>query len=127
MPRWSIPLIGVIALVAACANPERDKLDKGMAHAKRLFGEVGRNPIAAMAFGSTREGGGTLAGYIANNSPEDADLPRFADDRPSGPWSIALRALGEDLVIIEGFGEKTDKPIVADTLSVRLKQRTPEP
>ena len=127
MRRRLIPLLAAVLVLAACANPERDKLDKGLAHAKRLFGEVSRNPISTLAFGSTLEGGGNLSGYIANNSPENADLPRFTDDRPSGPWSIALRFFGEDRVIIEGYGEKTDKPIVADTVSMRLKQRAPTP
>lgn len=122
-----VVLLGAVVLSAGCANPERDKLERGMAHARRIFADVARNPISAGAFGSTLEGGGTLTGYIAASTQDNTNLPTFNDDRPSGPWSIALRMAADDRVIIEGFGETTDKPLRADTVSVRYARRPSTP
>jgi len=116
-------MLCAVMVVGACANPQRDKLDRGMTFARRMFVEAGRNPIAAQALGSNTEMGGNLTTYLAANMPEHADLPMYQDDRPSGPWSIALRALGNDRVIIEGYGESLDHPLRADTVSVRFGPR----
>jgi hypothetical protein len=108
-----------LCLLVACANPQREKLDRGMAFARRQFVEATRNPLAATALGSNMEMGGTLATYLAANMPEHADLPRFQDDRAAEPWSVALRAVGTDTILIEGFGDALDRPLKVDTVVMR--------
>jgi len=76
-----------------------------------------------MSLGSTLEQGGQLANYIVGTIPEKNDLPAFANDRPSKPWTVVLRVLTTDRVVVEGFGTSLDKPAVAETISVR----TPAP
>ena len=83
-------------LVTACASPERSKLERGMAYAKREFLRAGRNPIAALSLGSVTQMGGNLSSYLYAAMPDKSDLPQFQDDQPSGPWSIALRATAGD-------------------------------
>ena len=111
--------ISVLIIAAACANPERSRLERGMDYAKRRLLEANRNPLAAASLGSIAEMGGNLSSYLYAAMPENADLPRFEDDHPSGRWSISLRALGGDTVIIEGFGESLARPIRAETIVVR--------
>jgi hypothetical protein len=94
-----------------------------MTFARRQFVETGSNPVAAVVLGSTIEGGGTLSTYLVASMPEHADLPPFADGLPSGPWSIALRQVGADTIIVEGFGEGTDHPLLADTVLMRPRHR----
>lgn len=113
----------VAIAVAACSNPQRDKLDRGMAFARRQFVEASRNPIANMALGNAAEMGGGFSTFLVANMPDNADLPRYQDNVPGGPWSIALRAYGEDKVIIEGFGDSLNAPLVAETVSVRFVPR----
>ena len=117
--------IGFALLLSAlsCGNPQRDRLERGVAYARRQFVEAGRNPLAAVALGSTVEMGGGLTNYIANGMPDNADLPRFQDYRPAEPWSIALRSTGGDTVIIEGFGASLDRPLLAETVLVRPPRR----
>ena len=119
MPTPSRILIVTLLGAAACGNPDRSKLERGVAYARRQFVEAGRNPIAAASLGSTTEMGGNLSSYLYAAMPENADLPRFLDDRPSGPWSVALRAPGADTVIIEGFGASLERPLLAETVLVR--------
>ena len=113
----------VLTALAACSNPQRDKLDRGMAFARRQFVEVSRNPMANMALGNTAEMGGGFSTFLVANMPDNADLPRYEDNAPSGPWSIAVRAYGEDKVIIEGYGDSLNAPLIADTVSVRYVPR----
>lgn len=94
-----------------------------MAFARRQFVEASRNPIANMALGNTAEMGGGFSTFLVANMPDKADLPRYQDDTPSGPWSIAVRAYGEDKVIIEGYGDSLKAPLIADTVSVRYVPR----
>ncbi|HTI04545.1 MAG TPA: hypothetical protein VL549_04470 [Gemmatimonadales bacterium] len=125
IPKAGLAAIVVIALVGGCSkpNPERAKLDRGMAFARRQLGEASRNPMANMALGNTAELGGGFATYLAANMPDNANLPRYQDNAPSGPWSIALVAYGDDKVIIDGYGDSLDAPIVAETVSVRFTPR----
>jgi hypothetical protein len=117
---WLYRRAGItIALLLGCANPKQEKLERGMAFARRRFMEATRNPIAMMALGSNMEAGGNLTTYLAANMPDSANLPRFQDDRPAEAWSIALRAVGRDTIIIEGYGEKLDRPVKADTVIMR--------
>lgn len=109
--------------LAACGNPQREKLDRGVAFAARHFREATRNPAAAAALGSITETGGTLTTYIYASMPDKADLPRFNEGSPSEPWSIALRAFEGDKVIIEGYGDSLNRPLVAETVSVRFGPR----
>jgi hypothetical protein len=115
------PFAACLALLclAACGNADRARLDRGMAFAHARFAEVATNPLAAVAFGSAGETGGSLSGYLAASMPPNADLPRFRDGAPEGPWGIALRALGDGRVVIEGYGASLDRPIRADTVAVR--------
>ena len=116
--------LAIVAVTAAgCSNPNREKLDRGMAFARRQFVEVSRNPMANMALGNTAEMGGGFSTFLAANMPDNADLPRYQDNEPSGPWSIAVRAYGADKVIIEGFGDSLNAPLVAETVSVRYVPR----
>lgn len=113
----------LIVLLAACADPRRDKLDRGMAFARRQFVAASRNPVANMALGNTAEMGGGFSTFLAANMPDNADLPRYQDNDPSGPWSIAVRAYGDDKVIIDGYGDSLNAPLVAETVSVRYVPR----
>jgi hypothetical protein len=114
--RAALPLLTVLA---ACGSPERGRLERGMAFARRLFEEAGRNPLAAASLGGALEMGGNLSSYLYAGMPENADLPRFRDGRPDGPWTIALRAGRGDTIIIEGFGESLERPVLAETVLVR--------
>lgn len=94
-----------------------------MAFARRQLVAASRNPVANMALGNTAEMGGGFSTFLAANMPDNANLPPYQDNEPSEPWSIALRPYGEDKVIIEGFGDSLNAPIVADTVSVRYTPR----
>lgn len=116
-------IVAALLVLAGCAKPERSRLERGVAYARRQFVEASRNPVAAASLGSAAEMGGNLSSYIYAGMPDNADLPRFQDDRPSGPWSVALRALGSERVVIEGFGESLDRPVLAETVVVRFGPR----
>src|SRR5437879_4193642 len=62
-----VALLCAVVAAAACADPQRDKLDRGMTFARRMFVEASRNPIAAQALGSNAEMGGNLTTYLAAN------------------------------------------------------------
>jgi hypothetical protein len=94
-------------------------MERGMAFARARFLAISRNPLAAMVFGSNVEQGATLSAYLAAEMPDNADLPRYQDGGPAGPWGIALRALGADTVLIEGYGEALEGPILVDTVALR--------
>ena len=113
----------LVLLLGACANPQREKLDRGMVFARRQFIDATRNPMAALALGSNIESGGTLATYLAASMPENADLPPFQDGRPAEPWSVALRAVGTDTILIEGFGDALEHPLTVDTVVMRPSHR----
>lgn len=108
----------LLLLATACSNPNQDKLERGMAFAKGRFSEIGRNPIATAAFGSNVGSGGSLTSYLAASMPENADFPQFQDNQPVGPWSIALRLVGSDTVLIMGYGESTATPMKTDTVII---------
>jgi hypothetical protein len=117
--------VALLLTLTGCSkpNPQREKLDRGMAFARRQLVEASRNPIANMALGNAAEMGGGFTTYLAANMPDNANLPRYQDDEPAEPWSIALRAWGDGKVIIEGFGDSLNAPIVAETVSVRYTPR----
>ena len=122
----TIAAVTLVLLGCAKPNPQREKLDRGMAFARRQLVEASRNPMANLALGNTAEMGGGFSTFLAANMPDNANLPRFQDNEPAEPWSIALRPDGEDKVIIEGFGDSLNAPIVAETVSVRYTpRRTP--
>ena len=120
--------VALMLTLLGCAkpNPRREKLDRGMTFARRQLVEASRNPMANLALGNTAELGGGFSTFLAANMPDKANLPRYEDNEPSEPWSIALRAYGEGKVIIEGFGDSLNAPIVAETVSVRyIPRRAP--
>ena len=115
----SLMTLALVAAASACGNPKRDHLERGIAYAKRQFLEANRNPLAAASLGSITEMGGNLSAYLYAAMPDKADLPPFHDGQTTEPWSIAIRALGGDTIIIEGYGETLARPIRADTVLVR--------
>lgn len=122
---YGTAIVVVMLAVLGCSrpNPQREKLDRGMAFARRQLGAASRNPMANMALGNTAEMGGGFTTYLAANMPDNANLPRYQDNEPAEPWSIALRAYGDNQVIIEGYGDSLNAPIVAETVSVRYTPR----
>lgn len=112
----------LLLTLSACAprvDPRQAKLDAGMAFAHRTFARVGTDAISAMAFGSTVEQGGGLVTYLAANAPDGLDLPPINDGGPSGPWSLAVREIAGPAVVIEAYGDSLDRPLRADTVSLR--------
>ena len=110
-------MLSALALVS-CKSAERSRLERGMAFARTNLESAGRNPIAGMSLQSALEMGGSLVGYLAANAPENADLPRFEEGRPSAPWTVVLRQLDGGTVVLEGFGEDLASPILVDTARI---------
>ena len=125
VPKARVTAVIVLIGAAGCAkpSPQREKLDRGMAFARRQLSAASRDPMANMTLGNAAEMGGTFTTYLAANAPDNANLPRYQDNNPAGPWSIALRAYGDDKAIIEGYGDSLNAPIVAETVSVRYTPR----
>lgn len=112
---WVVALSAGLLALWACANPSRDRLERGVRFAKAQFQDTGRNPFAAAALGGQAEMGGTLLTYLASTIPDNADLPRYDAERPSQAWTVVLRATQDRLVIIEGYGEDLARPLITDT------------
>ena len=117
--RWS--LIPITLAVATCGgtDPDRARLDRGVAWAVAELERVNTNALAAGAFREIRDQGGTLVTFVVAGVAEGADLPRFANDTPSAPWSVVLREIAGDRVVVDGFGASLDRPLVSDTVAIR--------
>ncbi|MBI1723306.1 MAG: hypothetical protein HYR48_05300 [Gemmatimonadetes bacterium] len=110
-----VPLVAGFLALWACANPSRDRLERGVRFAKSRFQDTSRDPFAAAALGGQAEMGGSLLTYLASTIPDNADLPRYDAERPSQAWTVVLRATADRLVIIEGYGEDLARPLITDT------------
>jgi len=116
--RLAFLLLSGVLLPLACSNPERSRLERGMEFARLNLERAGRDPAAQMSLQSIAEMGGTLVQYLAANAAPNADLPRFAEGRPEGPWSVVLRQMGAGVVILEGYGEDLSRPVLVDTARI---------
>ncbi len=114
-------LICITVALIACnkADPRQARLDAGMAYAHRTFARVGHDAITALSLGSTIEQGGTLTTFLAAQAPDKLDLPLITDGAPGGPWSLAVYEIPGPSVVIEAYGDSLDRPLKADTVSLR--------
>lgn len=119
-------LLSALVLLTACAegpDPRQAKVDAGVVFAHRTFARVGTDAMTALSLGSIAEQGGTLVDFLAANAPEGLDLPSITMERPSAPWSIALREIDGPAVIIEGYGDSLSRPYRVDTVPLRRVAR----
>jgi len=109
-------------IFAGCGGSQEKEVKAAVSYVKSLLDRAGKDLPASMSFNSVIEGGGTPVTYIANNAPSgDSVLKKFTVvmDKPSGPWSVVIKAgSGPREYIIEGYGEKTNTPLVTEKVTV---------
>ncbi len=125
--RIAVPLIVLsvlftLSFFAGCGDSQEKEVKAAVSYVKSLLDRAGKDTTASLSFNSVIEGGGTPVTYIANNAPSgDSVLKKFTVvmDKPSGPWSIVIKAgAGPREYIIEGYGEKTNAPLVTEKVTV---------
>ena len=119
-------LLLCVALLTACsgANPEQEKLDRTFDFTVRMLRDVGRNPIAASAFGSAMEGGGTPVNYVVASAPENADFTDIVYPGPAAAWTVVIKdGPSADALVVEAYAEATATPARSETVSLRPAPR----
>jgi hypothetical protein len=117
----SLFLPGALALVlCGCGNPDQARLERGVEFARGRLEEVNHSPVAAMAFGSNDESGGSAVSYLAAGLPADADLPPFEMNAARQPWTVVIKSgPGPHDFTIEGYGTDLAKPLKTATVTVQ--------
>ena len=112
----------LLACVIACGGgtpPEQERLDRGFDYAVTELERVNTQPLAGAALRDIRDQGGTLTTYVTAGMAPNADLPPFATDRPTVPWSVVLRELDRGQIVVEAYGASLEQPVRVDTVVIR--------
>jgi hypothetical protein len=109
----------VLALAGCAPSEEEARLDRTFDFTVHALRDVGRNPLAAAAFGSAMEGGGDPVGYVVAGAPERADFSDLVYDRPAAPWTVVIRdGTGESELVVEAYAADAGKPLRSETVDL---------
>jgi hypothetical protein len=125
--RW---LTGLVVLsLLGCKSSKEIQVISAVERVQQLLEEINHRPIAAAAYQSAVEGGGTVANYLAAEEfkPEDYGCTLAAET----PQPFSIRILnatpGGGEIVIEGYGEDLKKPLKSVTARIQPASATKEP
>jgi hypothetical protein len=115
----SLALPFVLALAACGPSDEEARLDRTYRFTVHALRDVGRNPVAAAAYQSALEGGGTPVSYLVAGAPAQADFSDLVYDGPATPWTVVISdGDGETELVVEAYGATTDAPLQSETVDL---------
>jgi hypothetical protein len=115
----SLLYLSLFAVLACSAPPEQQRLERGMAFARRNLELATTSPMYNMTLVSLAQMGGGVSDYLYAVMKEETDVADFYDGVPEKPWSIGLRSIGMARIVVEGYGASLAKPILVDTVVVK--------
>lgn len=114
-----------LVLTSACArlggDPKEAEVRKAVALAARRLNDTKHNMVAGMSFASLSEQGGGALSYIAATLPDNAKFTCYVEAPARQSYCVTLRpGNAANVIIIEGYGQSADKPILVETATVGM-------
>lgn len=111
-------LLSFFALLACTkSNPQERSLQEGVAKVERLIRHgLEKGTIYQLSMNAIAGSGGSYAGYIYANVPEGTPLPPLYSDAPEEPWSISIYENDNGEILIKGYGQDLQKPLIVRTI-----------
>lgn len=118
LPKILLSILLSISLFG-CSDSQRQLLEKGVQHAERSFQSLHTNELSRLGFEDMMRQGATLVTYVAADAADDAKLPPFISEGPPRKWAVVLRQdEGTGQILIEGYGENLDKPLLSKKVAL---------
>lgn len=115
----------LLLIAVGCTDSRESRMKRGVEFAVRRFELINSDLLTRVSFQDLASQGGSLKLFIvaAISEEEAKNMPEFCNDDPCGPDSVVLSQDEEsDDIIIEGYGEDQEKPVVEKRVKVRLDQ-----
>ena len=126
-PKTPVFLLASCLILSGCNTGKAESLTlkRGLDFAERQFRSVRTNALARLSFQSTLEQGGSLTTFLAASSPPEEQgeerLPKYCEDQPCGPYSIALSYdLESGEVVMAAYAEDLSDPIEDRRVKIEL-------
>jgi hypothetical protein len=106
--------------LAACAQSgDEARLERTFDFTVKMLRDVERNPVAAAAYQSALEGGGTPVSYVVFGMPPQSDFSELEWQGPEKPWTIVIKqGPGETALVVEAYGADASKPVRSETVDL---------
>jgi hypothetical protein len=117
--------VATLLLLVACApSQQQQRLDETYDFTASQLKRVSHDLMASAAYQSAVEQGATPVDYVVAAMPEHGNYDPIVWKGPIAPWTVVIKeGPGQTELVVEAYGEATDKPTRSDTIDLRPAPR----